>query len=69
MRKNAETNVALSKAIEALSRSINRFDRESHSEVHAGDARMLRECAAVIARCTTDEVLSTLKEMKSVVEV
>lgn len=69
MKKNARMNVALSAAISALARAMNRLERESHSEVEAVDARMLRECAAVIARSTTDEILSTMKGMKSVVEV
>ncbi len=69
MRNNAQMNVALTAAIEALSKTVERFEQKSPAELHVGDARMLRECAAVIARCTTDEVLCTLKNMKSAVEV
>lgn len=69
MKKNFRINIALSAAISALTRAMNRLEHESPLEVEAVDARLLRECAAVIARSTTDEILSTMKGMKSVVEV
>jgi hypothetical protein len=69
LKKTVKVNVALTAAIEALVKAVDRFEHESPAELQVGDARMLRDCAAVIARCTSDEVLCTLKGMKSAVEV
>jgi hypothetical protein len=69
VKNNSRMNIALSAAIAALTRAMNRLEHNASSEVEAVDARLLRECAAVIARSTTDEILSTMKGMKSIVEV
>ncbi len=61
-------NVGLIAAIAALSRTVTKVESQDEAGVEVCDARMLRECAAVIARATTDEIYLTMKGMKSPVE-
>jgi hypothetical protein len=50
----------------ALSRTVNRVEGESDPEVDLSDAILLQECASVIARSSTCELLSALKGMKAI---
>jgi uncharacterized membrane protein len=68
VKRGTKMNVGLIAAIAALSRTIDKVDNEMSTDVEVCDARMLRECAAVIARASTDEILTTMKGMKTPVE-
>jgi hypothetical protein len=59
-------NGVLSSAMLALSKTVNRVESEPTPDVDIRDAIMLQECASVIARSTTGEVLSAIKGMREV---
>jgi hypothetical protein len=66
LQKIVNKNGVLSSAMAALSRTVIKVESGPMAEVDIRDAIMLQECASVIARFTTGEVLSAIKGMQSV---
>ncbi|HTZ18165.1 MAG TPA: hypothetical protein VMB78_06965 [Dissulfurispiraceae bacterium] len=62
-------NDAVSAAVSVLAKTIALIERKPPDEVEPGEMHILRECAAVIARCTTDELLSAIKGKKEIMKI
>jgi len=66
LQKLINKNGALSSAMMALYRTVNKAESGTSHEVDLCDAIMLQECASVIARSSACELLSALKGIKEV---
>jgi hypothetical protein len=66
LQKFIDRNGVLSSAMVALYRTVNKAEVSSDPDLDLSDAIMLQECASVIARSNTSDLLSALKGIKEV---
>ncbi len=58
-------NNAVSIAVSVLTSTIRNLESKSKDEIEFSDLFVLRECAAVIARLSTDELLFAMRQRKA----
>jgi hypothetical protein len=51
-----------------ISKTVNKVEVESEPEIDLNDAILLQECASVIARSSTCDLLTALKGMKTLAQ-
>ena len=56
--------IGIAMAIDRLINTLNEFDPSESFEVQLTNAELIRECAAVIANATEEEVIDALKHKK-----
>ncbi len=57
--------IGIAIAIDRLINTVREFNPGNKYEIQLTDAEMIRECAAIIANSTEEEIIDTLKEKKT----